>query len=164
MRKIKSLVTILLLVVVLGPVVQARSTLPLEDQFYEPIEDVRTARRNSILSLMFGYQKDHEKFLRGAPTDENRYYGWQVPGHLLDNAYYEGKQVSFHWYDYTLGKGEQFELIEIFVNESETEVIIFAIKDGKKYVFHSTKPSYPADGGFNLELTQDLNLKEFMRE
>ncbi|MCW6681297.1 hypothetical protein NHG29_00180 [Aerococcaceae bacterium NML160702] len=162
MRNIKYLIAVLLLGVLLGKGVEAVSVKSPEH--FEPIEDVRTARNNSILALMFGRQKYQGKYLRGRPTDENGYYGWQVPGHLLDNAFYEGKQVSFHWYDYTLGKGEQFELIEIFVNESETEVIIFAIKDGKKYVFHSTKPSYPADGGFNLELTQDHSLRQFMEE
>ncbi|MBS4462363.1 hypothetical protein JXA27_07305 [Aerococcaceae bacterium zg-B36] len=134
------------------------------DNDFESIVDIRTAKDNSILTLMLEYQKNHEKFIKCKPMDKKSYYGWQSTEHLLNNVFYNNRQISFRWGDYSMGQGEQYELIETFVNESGTELIIFAIKEGHKYVFHSTEPSYPEYGGLSLDLTRDTILKQFMEE
>ncbi|MBR7927899.1 hypothetical protein KBI51_06885 [Aerococcaceae bacterium zg-ZUI334] len=131
----------------------------------EDVEQVKRASDNSILSVMFDYQRAHDElFWKTSPVDSDIYGSWSgVPGFLLSNAFYKGKQVAFHWYSYTVGEGEPFELIECFVNSKATEIIIFATKDSKKYVFHSSNPSTSIECSFNLEESKDEILNRFIK-
>ncbi|MBS4462364.1 hypothetical protein JXA27_07310 [Aerococcaceae bacterium zg-B36] len=126
----------------------------------ENVEKLKTAAFNSITSIMFGYQKNNQMFLRTSSANEDYFYNMKVPNELLSNAYYDGEQVSFQWCGYTIGKGETFELIECFVNKYGTEIIIFAKKGKEKYVFQST--SAPSGKMFELRESTDSVLNEFL--
>lgn len=127
----------------------------------QSIQSIKPGSDNSVISTIFNYQKaKNEMFLMAIPTDEDKFYGWQVPGAVLDIAFYEGKQISFRWYDYTIGEGEEYQLIECFINPRGTDLIVFAMKDGKRYVFHNTTP--PEEDRVNLELSTDPLLNTFM--
>lgn len=126
----------------------------------QSIQSVKSGRYNSLISAIFDYQKTKgEMFLKATATDEDNFYGWNVPGQVLSQAFYEGEQISFHWHGYTMGEGEEYSLLDCFVNPKGTDLIVFAIKDGQRYVFHSTTP--PEKGLLNLELSKDSALNRF---
>lgn len=129
----------------------------------QPIQSVKPGRYNSLISAIFNYQKAKgEMFLMAAATDEDNFYGWNVPGQALSQAFYKGKQISFRWYDYTMGEGEEYQLIDCFVNPKGTDLIVFAMKDGQRIVFHNT--TSPEDDALNLELSTDAALNQFTAE
>lgn len=159
MKTIKFLVTILLLVSLFGTVSvvavnndltrQKDYELKLEGLGLEPIEKARPAFSNSIMWIMFNYQSQTgEMYKMGHPLDREEYYGIPFPGIILSDIYdiiINGKKVKFTWRDtwneYKPYIDEQiyvkYELIDSFVNESGTELIAFAMKDGKRFVFQS---------------------------
>ena len=129
--------------------------------YYEPINAAKTGLTNSIICAIFGYQKrKRELFLRATITDEDQFYGWHVPGQVLEHAFYKGKQISFHWRGYTIGLGDEYEMIECFVNESGTDLVVFAMRDGERFVFQSV--TAPKNGKLNIELSKDDSLNQFL--
>lgn len=127
----------------------------------QSIQSVKPGRYNSLISAIFNYQKaKSEMFLMAVATDEDKFYGWNVPGQALSQAFYKGKQISFRWHGYTMGEGDEYTLIDCFVNPKGTELIVFSEKDGQRYVFHNTAP--PENEKLNLELSTEATLNQFI--
>ena len=159
MKKIKFLVTVLLFVNLFESVSavainndltrQKNYELKLEGMDLEPVEKARPAHSNSIMWIMFNYQhQTGEMYKIGYPLEREEYYGFPFPWIILSDTYdiiINGQKVNFTWRDtwdqYKRYIDEQiyvkYELIDSFVNERGTEMILFAMKDGQRFVFQS---------------------------
>ena len=79
-----------------------------------------------------------EKFKSTNLATYGRYYGLAAPDQIMQFGQVDGVNYTFKWHGYTAGLGEKrFEILACYVNEAETEVILFGYKDGNPTLLHT---------------------------
>ena len=86
----------------------------------------------SIADAMAIYaRKRGEIYERTSPATQREYYDLAVPDQLFQYATVSGKKANFKWGDLAFQSGGvPYEIVECYVSESGTSVIVFAKKEG----------------------------------
>ena len=86
----------------------------------------------SIADAMAVYaRKRGEIYERTSPATQREYYDLAVPDQLFQYATVSGKKANFKWGDLSFQSGGvPYEIVECYVSESGTTVIVFAKKEG----------------------------------
>lgn len=86
----------------------------------------------SIVDAMAIYaRKRGEIYERTSPATQREYYDLAVPDQLFQYATVSGKKANFKWGDLAFQSGGvPYEIVECYVSESGTTVIVFAKKEG----------------------------------
>ena len=86
----------------------------------------------SIADAMAIYaRKRGEIYERTSPATQREYYDLAVPDQLFKYATVSGKKANFKWGGLTFQSGGvPYEIVECYVSESGTSVIVFAKKEG----------------------------------
>ena len=86
----------------------------------------------SIADAMAIYaRKRGEIYERTSPATQREYYDLAVPDQLFKYATVDGEKANFKWAGLTFQKGgDSYEIVECYVSESGTSVIVFAKKEG----------------------------------
>ena len=72
-----------------------------------------------------------ERFKSTNLVTYGNYYGLAVPDQIMQFGQVDGVNYTFKWYGYIAGSGSgRFDILACYVNEAETEVILFGYKDG----------------------------------
>lgn len=92
-----------------------------------------------IEDIMRSYtSKKGEHYLMVSPSTQRQYYGLAVPDEILQYAKIDGEYVTFKWDSWIVGDGvETYNIQACYVNESGTEVILFAYNSGKPVILHT---------------------------
>ena len=79
-----------------------------------------------------------ERFKSTNLATYGHYYGLAVPDQIMQFGQVDGVNYTFKWYGYIAGSGSgRFEILACYVNEAETEVILFGYKDGRPTILHT---------------------------
>lgn len=79
-----------------------------------------------------------ERFKSTNLATYGHYYGLAVPDQIMQIGQVDGVNYTFKWYGYIAGSGSgRFEILACYVNEAETEVILFGYKDGNPALLHT---------------------------
>lgn len=79
-----------------------------------------------------------ERFKSTNLATYGHYYGLAVPDQIMQFGQVDGVNYTFKWYGYSAGSGSgRFEILACYVNEAETEVILFGYKDGNPALLHT---------------------------
>ena len=91
-----------------------------------------TSANQSIADAMAIYaRKRGEIYERTSPATQREYYDLAVPDQLFKYATVDGEKANFKWGGLTFQKGgDSYEIVECYVSESGTTVIVFAKKEG----------------------------------
>ena len=86
----------------------------------------------SIADAMAIYaRKRGEIYERTSPATQREYYDLAVPDQLFKYATVDGEKANFKWEGLTFQSGgDTYEIVECYVSESGTSVIVFAKKEG----------------------------------
>ena len=86
----------------------------------------------SVADAMAIYaRKRGEIYERTSPATQREYYDLAVPDQLFKYATVDGEKANFKWGGLTFQKGgDTYEIVECYVSESGTSVIVFAKKEG----------------------------------
>ena len=86
----------------------------------------------SVADAMAIYaRKRGEIYERTSPATQREYYDLAVPDQLFQYATVSGKKANFKWGGLTFQSGGvPYEIVECYVSESGTTVIVFAKKEG----------------------------------
>ena len=86
----------------------------------------------SIADAMAIYaRKRGEIYERTSPAAQREYYDLAVPDQLFKYATVDGEKANFKWAGLTFQSGgDSYEIVECYVSESGTSVIVFAKKEG----------------------------------
>ena len=86
----------------------------------------------SIADAMAIYaRKRGEIYERTSPATQREYYDLAVPDQLFKYATVSGKKANFKWGDLSFQSGGvPYEIVECYVSESGTTVIVFAKNEG----------------------------------
>ena len=86
----------------------------------------------SVADAMAIYaRKRGEIYERTSPATQREYYDLAVPDQLFKYATVDGEKANFKWGGLTFQKGgDSYEIVECYVSESGTSVIVFAKKEG----------------------------------
>ena len=86
----------------------------------------------SIADAMAIYaRKRGEIYERTSPATQREYYDLAVPDQLFKYATVDGEKANFKWGDLAFQSGgDSYEIVECYVSESGTSVIVFAKKEG----------------------------------
>ena len=86
----------------------------------------------SVADAMAIYaRKRGEIYERTSPATQREYYDLAVPDQLFKYATVSGKKANFKWGDLSFQSGGvPYEIVECYVSESGTSVIVFAKKEG----------------------------------
>ena len=79
-----------------------------------------------------------ERFKSTNLATYGHYYGLAVPDQIMQFGQVDGMNYTFKWYGYIAGSGSgRFEILACYVNEAETETILFGYKDGNPALLHT---------------------------
>ena len=97
---------------------------------WKATSDVST--NQSIADAMAIYaRKRGEIYERTSPATQREYYDLAVPDQLFQYATVDGEKANFKWAGLTFQSGgDSYEIVECYVSESGTSVIVFAKKEG----------------------------------
>ena len=86
----------------------------------------------SVTDAMAIYaRKRGEIYERTSPATQREYYDLAVPDQLFKYATVDGEKANFKWGGLTFQKGgDSYEIVECYVSESGTSVLVFAKKEG----------------------------------
>ena len=86
----------------------------------------------SIADAMAIYaRKRGEIYERTSPATQREYYDLAVPDQLFKYATVDGEKANFKWAGLNFQSGgDSYEIVECYVSESGTSVIVFAKKEG----------------------------------
>ena len=86
----------------------------------------------SVADAMAIYaRKRGEIYERTSPATQREYYDLAVPDQLFKYATVDGEKANFKWAGLTFQSGgDSYEIVECYVSESGTSVIVFAKKEG----------------------------------
>ena len=86
----------------------------------------------SVADAMAIYaRKRGEIYERTSPATQREYYDLAVPDQLFKYATVDGEKANFKWAGLTFQSGgDSYEVVECYVSESGTTVIVFAKKEG----------------------------------
>ena len=97
----------------------------------------------SIADVMAIYaRKKGEVYERTSPATQRKYYDLAVPDQLFQYATAAGMKAQFTWGELTFKQGDvPYEIVECYVSESGTTVIVFAkVGNGKVILIGQTAP------------------------
>ena len=97
----------------------------------------------SVADAMAIYaRKRGEIYERTSPATQREYYDLAVPDQLFQYATVAGMKAKFTWGDLTFKQGDvPYEIVECYVSESGTTVIVFAkVGNGKVILIGQTAP------------------------
>ena len=91
-----------------------------------------SSANQSIADAMAIYaRKRGEIYERTSPATQREYYDLAVPDQLFKYATVDGEKANFKWAGLTFQSGgDSYEIVECYVSESGTSVIVFAKKEG----------------------------------
>lgn len=91
-----------------------------------------SSANQSIADAMAIYaRKRGEIYERTSPATKREYYDLAVPDQLFRYATVDGEKANFKWAGLTFQTGgDSYEIVECYVSESGTSVIVFAKKEG----------------------------------
>ena len=106
---------------------------------WKATSDVST--NQSIADAMAIYaRKRGEIYERTSPATQREYYDLAVPDQLFRYATVSGKKANFKWGGLTFQSGgDSYEIVECYVSESGTTVIVFAKNEGINVVLIGEK-------------------------
>lgn len=87
---------------------------------------------DKIKTAMESYSDSKGEGFKSTNLDTyGNYYGLAVPDQIMQFGQVDGVNYTFKWYGYIAGSGSgRFDILACYVNEAETEVILFGYKDG----------------------------------
>ena len=120
----------------------------------------------SIADAMAIYaRKRGEIYERTSPATQREYYDLAVPDQLFKYATVDGEKANFKWAGLTFQSGgDSYEIVECYVSESGTTVIVFAkVGNGKVILIGQTAPETVknADGTIKSSI---VNLQPYNSE
>lgn len=95
----------------------------------------------SVADAMAIYaRKRGEIYERTSPATQREYYDLAVPDQLFKYATVDGEKANFKWAGLTFQSGgDSYEIVECYVSESGTSVIVFAKNEGINVVLIGEK-------------------------
>ena len=127
-------------------------------------ETTEASANQSIADAMAIYaRKRGEIYERTSPATQREYYDLAVPDQLFQYATVSGKKANFKWGGLTFQSGGvPYEIVECYVSESGTTVIVFAKNEGINVVLIGEKePETNADGTIKSSV---VNLEPYNNE
>ena len=120
----------------------------------------------SVADAMAIYaRKRGEIYERTSPATQREYYDLAVPDQLFKYATVDGEKANFKWAGLTFQSGgDSYEIVECYVSESGTTVIVFAKNEGINVVLIGEKEpqtTKKADGTIKSSV---VNLEPYNNE
>ena len=103
----------------------------------------KPSANQSIADVMAIYaRKKGEVYERTSPATQRKYYDLAVPDQLFKYATVSGKKANFKWAGLNFQSGgDSYEIVECYVSESGTTVIVFAkVGNGKVILIGQKAP------------------------
>ena len=120
----------------------------------------------SIADAMAIYaRKRGEIYERTSPATQREYYDLAVPDQLFKYATVSGKKANFKWADLTFQSGGvPYEIVECYVSESGTTVIVFAKNEGINVVLIGEKEPETKTNADGTIKSSVVNLEPYNNE
>lgn len=101
------------------------------------------------------------KYLQCTPATLRAFYGISVPDEFLKVAYLDGERIEFSYDSYPTEMEPSYTLMDCYVNEGGTALILFVEKDGERLVLENDEA--PVEGKVSLRLNYSELLNSFGR-
>lgn len=120
----------------------------------------------SIADAMAIYaRKRGEIYERTSPATQREYYDLSVPDQLFQYATVSGKKANFKWGDLSFQSGGvPYEIVECYVSESGTTVIVFAKNEGINVVLIGEKEPETKTNADGTIKSSVVNLEPYNNE
>ena len=120
----------------------------------------------SIADAMAIYaRKRGEIYERTSPATQREYYDLAVPDQLFKYATVSGKKANFKWGDLSFQSGGvPYEIVECYVSESGTTVIVFAKNEGINVVLIGEKEPETKTNADGTIKSSVVNLEPYNNE
>ena len=120
----------------------------------------------SIADAMAIYaRKRGEIYERTSPATQREYYDLAVPDQLFQYATVSGKKANFKWGDLSFQSGGvPYEIVECYVSESGTTVIVFAKNEGINVVLIGEKEPETKTNADGTIKSSVVNLEPYNNE
>ena len=120
----------------------------------------------SIADAMAIYaRKRGEIYERTSPATQREYYDLAVPDQLFQYATVSGKKANFKWGGLTFQSGGvPYEIVECYVSESGTTVIVFAKNEGINVVLIGEKEPQTKTNADGTIKSSVVNLESYNNE
>lgn len=120
----------------------------------------------SIADAMAIYaRKRGEIYERTSPATQREYYDLAVPDQLFRYATVSGKKANFKWGGLTFQSGgDSYEIVECYVSESGTTVIVFAKNEGINVVLIGEKEPETKTNADGTIKSSVVNLEPYNNE
>ncbi len=125
-----------------------------------------TSANQSIADAMAIYaRKRGEIYERTSPATQREFYDLAVPDQLFKYATVSGKKANFKWADLSFQSGGVlYEIVECYVSESGTTVIVFAKNEGINVVLIGEKEPETKTNADGTIKTSVVNLEPYNNE
>lgn len=125
-----------------------------------------TSANQSVADAMAIYaRKRGEIYERTSPATKREYYGLAVPDQLFKYATVSGKKANFKWGSLTFQSGGvPYEIVECYVSESGTTVIVFAKNEGINVVLIGEKEPETKTNADGTIKSSVVNLEPYNNE
>ena len=120
----------------------------------------------SVADAMAIYaRKRGEIYERTSPATQREYYDLAVPDQLFKYATVSGKKANFKWGDLSFQSGGvPYEIVECYVSESGTTVIVFAKNEGINVVLIGEKEPQTKTNADGTIKSSVVNLEPYNNE
>ena len=120
----------------------------------------------SVADAMAIYaRKRGEIYERTSPATQREYYDLAVPDQLFKYATVSGKKANFKWGDLSFQSGGvPYEIVECYVSESGTTVIVFAKNEGVNVVLIGEKEPETKTNADGTIKSSVVNLEPYNNE
>lgn len=127
---------------------------------------VEASANQSIADAMAIYaRKRGEIYERTSPATQREYYDLAVPDQLFKYATISGKKANFKWGGLTFQSGGvPYEIVECYVSESGTTVIVFAKNEGINVVLIGEKEPQTKTNADGTIKSSVVNLEPYNNE
>ena len=125
-----------------------------------------SSANQSIADAMAIYaRKRGEIYERTSPATQREYYDLAVPDQLFKYATVSGKKANFKWGDLSFQSGGvPYEIVECYVSESGTTVIVFAKNEGINVVLIGEKEPETKTNADGTIKSSVVNLEPYNNE
>lgn len=109
---------------------------------------------DNITAIMNEYASmKGETYYHASPATQRRYYGLAVPDQIMQYGKVNDESVTFKWNSWIVGEsGETYIIQDCYVNESETEVLLFCYKDDRPVILQAIEePTIQKSTSGNIE-------------
>ena len=120
----------------------------------------------SVADAMAIYaRKRGEIYERTSPATQREYYDLAVPDQLFKYATVDGEKANFKWAGLTFQSGgDSYEIVECYVSESGTTVIVFAKNEGINVVLIGEKEPETKTNADGTIKSSIVNLEPYNNE